>query len=243
MGIAEAGARSLARGGARQGTSWIVKITRFRFDDHGTDWHLEETAFDPFNLLVGVSGVGKTKILEALRRICRMATESATSPGTIEWLIEFEHDGRSYKWEGLTGAKPSEGLLESVSSEEALIIVRESFGTAGEAPLIERDGSGIKFRGQTMPPLAELGSALHILKSEKELWAVHQGFSLVTFSTAASLKPVSVPTNKVSTLEKLTKVRGQFPLDLRFKSAVRVNGYRSQKSPRACSELSPISSR
>jgi recombinational DNA repair ATPase RecF len=61
-----------------------VKITRFKFDDHGADWHLEQTAFDSLNLLVGVSGVGKTKILEALQRVCGMAAGSATSPGKIE---------------------------------------------------------------------------------------------------------------------------------------------------------------
>ena len=109
--------RSRSRGGRRAGYKTRVKITRFKFDDHGADWHLEETAFDQLNLLVGVSGVGKTKILEALRRLCRMATGSKTSPGEIEWLLEFEHDGRPYRWEGLTGAKTKSALLEDVSSE------------------------------------------------------------------------------------------------------------------------------
>ena len=149
-----------------------MKITRFKFDDHGADWHLEETAFDQLNLLVGVSGVGKTKILEALRRVCRMAIGNRTSPGQIEWQLGFEHEGRSYQWDGLTGAKPSASLLEDVRSEEDdVIVLRERLVPAGEAPLIERDQQGIRFREQTMPPLAELGSALHILQAEEELKA------------------------------------------------------------------------
>jgi hypothetical protein len=164
-----------------------VKITRFKFDDHGADWHLEETAFDQLNLLVGVSGVGKTKILEALRRVCGMATGSGKTPGKIEWVIDFEHDGRSYRWDGLTGAKTNSEPLEDVSSnEDDVVILRENLVLAGEDPLIARDQHGIRFREQTMPPLAELGSALHILKSEKELSAIRRGFQLVTFSVAAS---------------------------------------------------------
>lgn len=178
--------RSRSRGGRRAGYKTRVKITRFKFDDHGADWHLEETAFDQLNLLVGVSGVGKTKILEALRRLCRMATGGKTSPGQIEWFLEFEHDGRSYQWEGLTGAKTTSELLEDVSSDENdVVILRERLVPAGEAPLFERDQRRIRFRDQTMPPLSELGSALHILKSEKELSAIREGFLFVLFSAAA----------------------------------------------------------
>lgn len=188
-GSARRSATSRSRGGKGAGYKAGVKITRFKFDDHGADWHLEETAFDSFNLLVGVSGVGKTRILEALRRVCGMATGSRTSPGQIEWQLGFEHEGRSYQWDGRTGAKPSASLLEDVSSEEDdVIILQEKLMPVGEVPLIERDQHGIRFRDQTMPPLAELGSAIHILKSEKELSAIRQGFLFVTFSTARSMR-------------------------------------------------------
>ncbi len=191
-----------------------MKITRFKFDDHGADWHLEETAFDQLNLLVGVSGVGKTKILEALRRVCRMATGSKVSSQKIEWFIEFEHDGHSYQWDGMTGAKPSEGLLKDVSSdEEETIFIRERLASVGELPLIERDHRGIRFRDQIMPPLAELGSALHILKSEKELSAVHQAFSHMTFSNAASLKRTAVPIHDIPNAETPTEIGQKLTFD------------------------------
>ena len=61
-----------------------------------------ETELDGFNLLVGVSGVGKTKILQALRRVCRVATESDQNPGPASWQIGFEHDGHAYSWDATT---------------------------------------------------------------------------------------------------------------------------------------------
>ena len=48
-----------------------MKITSFSFTDLKTSWTLEETSFDAFNLLVGVSGAGKTKIVEALKRVAQ----------------------------------------------------------------------------------------------------------------------------------------------------------------------------
>ena len=179
---------SRSRRGRGAGYKTRVKITRFKFDDHGADWHLEETAFDQLNLLVGVSGVGKTKILEALRRVCGMG--SGKSPGKIEWLIEFEHDERFYQWEGMTGTKPSAKILESISGEEEIVFVREKLTPLGEVPVITRDEHGIQFRDQVMPPLAEMGSALHILQAEKELQGIRFGFAQVIFSTATNLATV-----------------------------------------------------
>jgi hypothetical protein len=213
-GSARRSATSRSRGGKGAGYKAGVKITRFKFDDHGADWHLEETAFDSFNLLVGVSGVGKTRILEALRRVCRMATGSRTSPGQIEWQLGFEHEGRSYQWDGRTGAKPSAGLLEDVSSEEDdVIILQEKLMPVGEVPLIERDQHGIRFRDQTMPPLADLGSAIHILKSEKELSAIRQGFLLITFSAARSSR-IAIVNGKLDDANELKTLTQDVPLEL-----------------------------
>jgi hypothetical protein len=76
--------------------------------------------------------------------------------------------------------------LEDVSSDENdVVILRERLVPAGEPPLIERDQQTMRFREQAMPPLSELGSALHILKSEKELSAIREGFLFVLFSAAA----------------------------------------------------------
>ena len=48
-------------------------IKKFKYKDHVTGWELEETEFEEINLLVGASGVGKTKILEAITNLRSLA--------------------------------------------------------------------------------------------------------------------------------------------------------------------------
>jgi len=43
-------------------------------------------SFDAFNLLVGVSGAGKTKIVEALKRVCAATLRSGEAPLTAPGL-------------------------------------------------------------------------------------------------------------------------------------------------------------
>lgn len=50
-----------------------MKVKKFSFKNKNQNWHLENTYFDNLNLLVGASGVGKTRISKALYLICNIA--------------------------------------------------------------------------------------------------------------------------------------------------------------------------
>ena len=146
-----------------------MRIKSFRFDDHRTDWHLEETKFDAFNLLVGVSGAGKTKILEALRRVCRIATEGEYNPGQVEWAIEFEQGGQTYRWHGKTEATGVEGYLESEASNDVEVVTRIIYERvdSNAGILIERDVKKFLFEGKELPKLKRIASAISLLEDEK----------------------------------------------------------------------------
>ncbi|MGK7924786.1 MAG: AAA family ATPase [Spirulina sp.] len=78
-----------------------MKIKRFAYHDKYRDWKLEPIDFDDLDLilLVGVSGVGKTKILEAIANLKRIA-EGMPLNG-IQWDITFEaENGNEYRWCG-----------------------------------------------------------------------------------------------------------------------------------------------
>ena len=46
-----------------------MKILELSYEDKATGWKLNPVQFSDLNLLVGVSGVGKTKILKAILNI------------------------------------------------------------------------------------------------------------------------------------------------------------------------------
>jgi ABC-type lipoprotein export system ATPase subunit len=78
-----------------------MKIKRFAYHDKARDWQLEPIDFDDLDLvlLVGVSGVGKTKILDAIMNLKRIA--SGISLNGVRWDIIFEaEDGNEYRWYG-----------------------------------------------------------------------------------------------------------------------------------------------
>jgi predicted ATP-binding protein involved in virulence len=66
-----------------------MKIKSFKLDDYKKNLRIEETAFDNFNLLVGISGVGKTMILKAIQGVCRVAIGDYQALEGVNWKICF----------------------------------------------------------------------------------------------------------------------------------------------------------
>jgi ABC-type polar amino acid transport system ATPase subunit len=73
-------------------------IHELTYYNHELEWRFESIEFSEFNLLVGVSGVGKTQILKSiinLRKIARGASLNG-----VEWDVKFTSEGLNYRWMG-----------------------------------------------------------------------------------------------------------------------------------------------
>lgn len=165
-----------------------MKINTFTYLDRRTQWQLEETRFDQLNLLVGVSGVGKTKILQRLRRVCEIAGGSGEAPGAVEWAIDFDHEGQSYRWEAGTDVVKVGELREDATAEpgeegESSDFVHERVVVNGEV-LIDRQGDRFTFAGQPLPKLKKKDSAIALLENEKAVRPIRSAFRRVLFSIA-----------------------------------------------------------
>ncbi len=84
-------------------------IISFAYEDLDTGWTLEEVRFDALNLLVGPSGAGKTRILEALMNVRKAALGSARGVPSAWWKLVLEgvdrqHEGKAaeFTWEAET---------------------------------------------------------------------------------------------------------------------------------------------
>ena len=71
-------------------------IRTFAYKDLDTGWTLQEMRLDALNLLVGLSAVGKTRILEALLDVRRAALIGARGVPSSKWKLVLEVDGEPF---------------------------------------------------------------------------------------------------------------------------------------------------
>ena len=141
-----------------------------------TGWNVENMQFNPMlTLLVGASGVGKTKILNIIRMLTRVAR--GESFNGFEWEIEFEQNGRNYVWEGEFGIiEVNQPLMRDmeVGNDEAPIL-REMVFDNGEE-MIMRSSDGIRYKGNDLVKLDNAKSVVELLKEESSVKPIYDGF-------------------------------------------------------------------
>lgn len=155
-----------------------MRIIRLDVKETESGWHLKDARFDDLNLLVGVSGVGKTKIVEAIRKLRHIASGAEISPAPITWFIEFEHENHSYVWEG--------EIEESVTSTELFIpgdglkFTREYLSLSGKT-IIHRENGTLLLNDRPVPQLRGSESVLSLLAEEKDVTRARHAFLNIAF--------------------------------------------------------------
>lgn len=158
-----------------------MKITSFSFTDLKTKWTLEETSFDAFNLLVGVSGAGKTKIVEALKRVCAATLKSGAAPPDCVWALAFEHKNVTYRWEARTRTSDSESPGAGKPPLPSFLMERV---TAEQESLIDRTEAHFSYGEKSLPKLKSSETAILLLEEEPSLLPIRDAFRNVMFSEA-----------------------------------------------------------
>jgi predicted ATPase len=163
-----------------------MEIQYLKFDDSKEHWHLEETHLDSFNLLVGISGVGKTLITEAIKLIGLVATENDYQLEGIEWKMGFVHEEQQYEWtlkSALRKAKDRLHLLKSRHSTQTQITYEKIVNTTTQAIIAERANDFFSFKTENVNPSLNKHESIVTLFSEDEtISAIRQAFQNVIFS-------------------------------------------------------------
>lgn len=97
-------------------------IHSISFCDHKYQWFFQDLKLGQFNLLVGVSGVGKTRTLQAIRRISTALPTLRNVDGcefTIQWKDPQDHCPISWSLHTQANANtlPDEDFLQTVMTE------------------------------------------------------------------------------------------------------------------------------
>jgi len=169
-----------------------MQIKRFKFDDHKRNWHIEETVFEHFNLLVGIYGVGKTRILKALERVSEVATNGDYKLDGVAWEIGFLHANHEYEWQLKSAFAPfsKNGELASIMFER--IVMKN-----GEQPvtLVERSENTFLLNNEKVPKLKKTESAVTLFSEEAGIAPIGEAFKQIIFSETLRRKSLNAQVN------------------------------------------------
>ncbi|QTA88901.1 AAA ATPase-like domain-containing protein [Desulfonema magnum] len=161
-----------------------MKINSFSFKNLNLGLVIEPIHFSNLSLLVGVSGVGKTIILQSLSDLKEIA--KGKSLDGAEWEIQFSIKNKNYLWQG---AFEQSGLadfsygdfFEDEEKAEAVSrpkIIYEKLSLNDEL-LVERKENEIKLEGKKTPKLSSYKSALNLFNEEERIAPVFQGLNKI----------------------------------------------------------------
>lgn len=151
-----------------------MQLKELSFREKNTGWNLSTSRFDVLTLLVGSSGVGKTKILESIDTLKRVAT--GESYNGIEWnAVFFDDQIGTIRWEGSTEQSKnsfdqrqipiyfSEGTSDKDETEFNFEFERMAIN---DNEIFIRDKSSSSYRGNKTVKLKQGKSLLNLLQED-----------------------------------------------------------------------------
>lgn len=169
-----------------------MRLISLTIDDPKAGWRLSKAEFFPdVTLLVGLSGVGKTRILDSLRKLVAIANgKSSAKFFGIKWNLEFVHEEVAYVWCGEYQRSPTVDdapeLLQLPFMDDSDVeapkpdLVVERLTENGKV-VAERDGTDIRLNDRVTPKLSTKESLLNILKNEEDISGAFRGMDSILF--------------------------------------------------------------
>lgn len=152
-----------------------MKFKSISATDKTSGWKIENIHFNPMlTLLVGASGVGKTRILNLINGLCQIA-QGRSYNGT-KWKVEFEQEGGNFIWEGEYEQIDEPVMTIPDTRENKFALVSETISNNGNV-IVSRSKDSFFFNGQKLIKLDETKSAVELLKGEDSIKPIYYGFS------------------------------------------------------------------
>jgi predicted ATPase len=166
-----------------------MAIKTLEFEDLHQRWKLQKTAFDSFNLLVGLSGVGKTRTLRVLESIGRAARGDANHGFRhCKWTVEVDTAKGLFFWSARTVPDevtaneddPDDNIIR-ISPIENIRFVFEEVRTAKGDVIVHRDEESLSLLGEKYPRLRSTDSIISLLE-EEPISTIREALSAIHYS-------------------------------------------------------------
>lgn len=178
-----------------------MKLLKLTYRAADEDWGFTDLTFEPdITLIVGASGVGKTRILDAIFQLHRIATGTTGRTSHfwgIEWECVFEFDLDTHciwngRFESLESRSSSEALPLSMLNDPDIIaelglpmdqirpkVLQEAL-KVNDVEIFRRDKSGLVVDNETVSvKVSSFDSCMSILYEEPKIHSLVDAFSRI----------------------------------------------------------------
>jgi hypothetical protein len=164
-----------------------MKIHSLQYENKKLELKINPIYFSNLSLLVGVSGVGKTLILQSILDLREIAR--GKSLDGVEWEINFSTSpDKNYLWRGAfenTGidqlgdilSRDADAYSNFIIGDSPKIIYEESY--FNDKLVVERKENIIKLKGELTPKLSSYKSVLNLFNEEEIIAPVFDSFNRI----------------------------------------------------------------
>lgn len=162
-------------------------IQSLYYKDADIKWELTKTDFERLTLFVGISGVGKSRILEAILKLKNIIRGDTEAMSGVTWDISFLADGVLCRWRGSFKSSGFSILKdphrEQYFSSEYLRSIerlRPQLQTEeliwGEESIFFRDGEHQVLKGQELPKINAYRSFMEVFAQDEHISKIRRQF-------------------------------------------------------------------
>ena len=159
-----------------------MKINSLSYKNTSTGWELKPISFDNLTLLVGASGVGKTRILKSILDLKKIS--KGASLNGVKWSIGFStRNGDKYRWEGEFENNDfiADFSIPSETDDKDKAKIKTEQLYINDELVIDRNIDGIFFNKVKTVKLSQNESVISLLKEEEQLKNIHVEFDKIIF--------------------------------------------------------------
>lgn len=152
-----------------------MQIISYKYDhefDEDT-YSIEETKFGKFNLLVGDTGTGKTRLLNTIYHLCSFITNDKTEARAGHWNVTFKVADNTYKLHLEVKKDLDTGNL--IITNDHLCQLNNNHETV----IIHRTQDEFVFNGMKMPKLPSNKPSIGLLHEEEVIKPIYRSFSYI----------------------------------------------------------------
>ncbi len=136
------------------------------YEYKGPGWEFSRIRFQKINLVVGDSGAGKTRLLNTIFNLGTYVAQGKLGGGEGEWNVSLEIEENIYEW-----------TVSKIKKDDEVVIEKEQL-FLNEKLILERDADKFIFEDyKQLPKLSNSEMSTHILKEEKLIRPLYEGFS------------------------------------------------------------------